>query len=62
MADYKWMLCLLVFVPVWDASYQGPADRYWGPKLDHVMNDFEKFECLASLRSLEQDAGTERQA
>ena len=50
--DYRWILCLLVLVPIWDASYQGPADSYWGPKLRNVLRDFQSFDCLTYLRAM----------
>lgn len=50
--DYQWVLCLLVFDPVWDESYQGPSDAYWGPKLRNAMKDFQKLNCLEFLKRL----------
>ena len=48
--DYRLMLCLLIYIPVWDQSYGAP-DTYWKPKFRNVMRDFQNFECMEFMRS-----------
>lgn len=49
--DYRLVLCLLIFVPVWDQSY-GASEDYWRPKLRNVIRDFQNFRCMDFMRSI----------
>ncbi len=51
MDDYRLMLCLLIYIPVWDQSYGAP-ETYWKPKFRNVMRDFQNFECMEFMQFL----------
>ncbi len=55
--DYRLMLCLLIYVPVWDQSYGAP-DTYWKTKFRGVMRDFQNFECMEFMQSLNRAEST----
>jgi thiamine kinase-like enzyme len=57
MDDYRLMLCQLLYVPVWDQSYGAP-EIYWKPKFKNVMRDFQNFECMDFLQSLNRSEST----
>lgn len=45
VADYRLMLSLALFTPIWDYSYQGADDTYWWTKLQCLLAAYRDWEC-----------------
>ncbi len=41
ISDYRLMIALTVFHPVWDETYQRPNRRYWWPKMQCLTDAYE---------------------